>query len=53
MVMTISTEYTYSMYIGILCQTVYREGKVGGNTIIVNITLPSVISLIELLQFLY
>ena len=33
---------------GILCQTAYRayrEGKAGGNTIIVNITLPSAMSL--------
>ena len=30
---------------GILCQAAYREGKVCGNTIIVNITLPSAISL--------
>lgn len=30
---------------GILCQAAYREGKVGGNTIIVNITLPSAMSL--------
>lgn len=30
---------------GVLCQAAYREGKVGGNTIIVNITLPSAMSL--------
>ena len=30
---------------GILCQVAYREGKADGNTIIVNITLPSAISL--------
>ena len=30
---------------GILCQAAYREGKADGNTIIVNITLPSAMSL--------
>ena len=30
---------------GILCQVAYREGKADGNTIIVNITLPSAMSL--------
>ena len=30
---------------GILCQAAYREGKANGNTIIVNITLPSAMSL--------
>ena len=30
---------------GVLCQAAYREGKADGNTIIVNITLPSAISL--------
>lgn len=30
---------------GVLCEAAYREGKVGGNTIIVNITLPSAMSL--------
>ena len=30
---------------GILCQAAYREGKVCGNTIIVNNTLPSAMSL--------
>ena len=30
---------------GVLCQAAYREGKAGGNTIIVNITLPSAMSL--------
>ena len=30
---------------GILCQAAYREGKADGNTIIVNIVLPSAMSL--------
>ena len=30
---------------GILCQAAYREGKADGNTIIVNIALPSAMSL--------
>lgn len=30
---------------GVLCEAAYREGKVGGNTIIVNIALPSAMSL--------
>ena len=30
---------------GVLCQAAYRVGKVEGNTIIVNITLPSAMSL--------
>lgn len=30
---------------GVLCQAAYREGKAGGNTIIVNSTLPSAMSL--------
>lgn len=30
---------------GVLCEAAYREGKADGNTIIVNITLPSAMSL--------
>ena len=43
--MVVSTEYTYFMYRGCIVQAAYREGKADGNTIIVNITLPSAMSL--------
>nr|DAQ46191.1 MAG TPA: hypothetical protein [Crassvirales sp.] len=35
---------------GVLCQVAYREGKADGNTIIVNSTLPSAMSLQKSIQ---
>ena len=46
MIMAVSTEYTYFMYKKTVYYALtYREGKADGNTIIVNSTLPSVMSL--------